>query len=183
MKVILVRHPQTIWNEKGLFQGSGESKISAMGKFKTREFAAQTKRIRISSIYYADNKRCKYLTRELVRYHPEAKILKDNRLNERSFGILEGLSEKDYASKTNFDHKDYVGQYKWNPKGGESLEKVSLRVKSFLKDLEKSESGGTAFIITSGGVIRTSLYILGLMTLKEAMALKIKNLEALVCKT
>ena len=41
----------------------------------------------------------------------------------------------------------------------------------------KEQKVKTAFVVTSGGVIKTVSYILGIKTLKESMALKIQNLE------
>lgn len=178
MKIILVRHPQTTWNEKGLFQGSKEGKVSRIGKLETKTFVSSTKNIQIDVIYCAQNKRCNYLARRLLELHPTTKIRKDFRLNERSFGFLEGTPEKKAAINNNFDPENYIEKYRWTPKGGESLKKVFPRIESFLSDvITVGKDGDIIFVITSGGVARLIMYALGLKNLKEAMLFKAKNLE------
>ena len=179
MKVTFVRHPQTTWNEQRLFQGEQEGDISESGKLDTIEFVKKTRDNKIDIIYCADNKRCKYLANKLIESHPNAKIIIDSRINERSFGIYEGTSEVDMSKTTNFETNDFDKRFKWKPTGGESLEDVSVRVNNFLIDLKKEQKTKTAFVVTSGGVIKTVSYILGIKTLKEAMMLKMKNLEML----
>lgn len=177
MKVTFVRHPQTTWNEQRLFQGKQEGDISELGKLDTIEFVKKTLDSKIDIIYCADNRRCKYLANKLIESHPKTKIIIDTRINERSFGIYEGTSEIDMAKTTNFEANDFDKCFKWKPTGGESLEDVSVRVKDFLENLKKEQKAKTAFVVTSGGVIKTVSYILGIKTLKEAMMLKIQNLE------
>lgn len=178
MVIYFIRHPETIWNEKGLFQGIKESSLSHLGYLTTRDFVEKSKKNKIDSIYYADNNRCKYLADELLKIHTEAKAKKDVRLNERSFGEYEGFSEKDSAKVSSFNPEDFMKKFIWKPLGGESLKGIVPRVKGFLIDIKKVEKkGNVVFVITSGGVIRVALTILGMKTLKEAMIYKAKNLE------
>ncbi|MEW6680915.1 MAG: histidine phosphatase family protein [bacterium] len=180
MKIFLIRHPQTTWNERGLFQGSKEGRISETGKVDAKRFAFNSKGVKIDTIYCANNKRCGYLARILLRFHPTVEIKTDFRLNERSFGDLEGLPEKDFAVNTNFNPEDFIQRYKWKPEGGKSLKQVLPRVKSFLSDLAVNEKGKKIiFVITSGGIIRLILYTLRLKDLKSAMSFKAKSLEIL----
>ena len=139
MNVTFVRHPQTTWNEQRLFQGKQEGDISEAGKLATIEFIKDTQNNKIDIIYCADNKRCKYLANKLIESHLNAKIIIDSRLNERSFGTLEGTSEIDMAKTTNFEINDFKERFKWKPTEGESLEDVSIRVKDFLTDLKKNK--------------------------------------------
>jgi len=174
----LIRHLETTWNEKGLFQGSKEGKISRAGKIETKKFVFDNRNTKIDLIYCANNRRCGYLAKILSKFHPEAKIKIDNRLNERSFGNLEGLPERVFAVNTRFKPNAFVKRYKWRPKGGESLEQVAPRVKSFLNDLAVYEKWNKiVFIITSGGIIKLILYILKLKDLKDAVSIKTKSLE------
>ena len=178
MKIYFIRHPETLWNKKGLFQGIKESGFSQSGYLTTRDFVEKSKKIEINSIYYAANKRCKYLADELLKVHTEIKTKKDVRLNERSFGEYEGFPEKDVAKGTFFDSKNFMNKFVWRPPGGESLKDILPRVKNFLSDVKKvEEKSRVVFVVTSGGVIRVAMIILGLKSLKEAIVYKAKNLE------
>ena len=178
MKIYFIRHPETLWNKKGLFQGIKESGLSQAGYFTTGNFIEESKKIKINSIYYADNNRCKYLVDKLLKIHTESNAKRDIRLNERSFGEYEGFPEKDIAKVTFFNPEDFMKKFIWKPPGGESLKDVLPRVKDFLSDIKKVEKrSNVVFVITSGGVIRVASIILGLKTLREAMVYKTKKLE------
>lgn len=177
MKVTFIRHPQTTWNEQRLFQGTQEGNISESGKLATLEFVKDNQNEKIDIIYCADNKRCKYLANKLIEAHPNTEIIIKPEINERSFGIYEGTSEINMAKTNNFEVDDFNERFKWKPTGGESLEDVSIRVRVFLDSLKNEPKAKTAFVVTSGGVIKTASYILGIKTLKDAMTFKMQNLE------
>lgn len=178
-KLILVRHPETVWNEKKLFQGSQEGLVSEQGKRETQKFVLHTKDIKIASIYYANNERCKYLAEKISKLHPESKIIKDTRLNERSFGKLEGTSEILAASKTGFNPDNYLKKFEWRPDGGESLEDILPKVRDFIAMIKAKAENKVIFVVTSGGIMKLILYLLGIHDLKGAMSYKAKNLEML----
>lgn len=180
MKIYFVRHPQTLWNAKRLFQGSKEGGVTKNGKKEATEFAQKIKDLNVDGIYYADNKRCQYLADELIKVFPKAIFKKDVRINERSFGDLEGTSELEFANNSNFIFQDMESKYRWRPKNGESLEDVSIRVKEFLDDMKvKKVDNNSKFVITSGGIMKVVSYLSSVKTLDEAMQTKYKNLEVL----
>lgn len=178
MKVYFIRHPETTWNVKRLFQGSKEGEISKAGKLATIEFVEKIKNINIDVIYSANNKRSTYLANMIAKYNTDIEVVKDIRINERSFGLLEGESVSERAKDPGYKIFDENKRFNWEPPQGESLKKVSVRVKSFLDYIKtKHDKNETIFVVTSGGVIKVALYILKIKTLKEAMECKIKNLE------
>lgn len=44
MRIAFIRHPQTLWNEQKLFQGTQEGDISESGKLATAEFIKKLKK-------------------------------------------------------------------------------------------------------------------------------------------
>lgn len=179
MKLYFVRHPQTTWNVKRLFQGIKEGNVTFEGKAETTKFVNNLNIENVDKIYSANNKRCLYLANELSKKYPKSLLLKDLRLNERSFGDLEGTSELEFTNNSDFVFPNMEAKYKWRPKNGESLEDVSTRVKDFLSKIKIRNIGKSIFIITSGGVMKVITYLLSTKTLKEAMEIKYKNLEIL----
>lgn len=179
MKLYFVRHPQTLWNVKRLFQGIKEGGVSEEGKIETLKFIKNLNVKKIDVIYCGNNNRCKYLAKKIFNNFPNSSIIIDSRLNERSFGDLEGTSELEFSNNSDFVFPNMEAKYKWRPKNGESLEDVSTRVKDFLSEIKIRNIGKSIFIITSGGVMKVITYLLSIKTLKEAMEIKYKNLEIL----
>ena len=178
-KLTVIRHPETTWNKRRLFQGSCEGKITQHGILETQKIVLLTKDKIIDAIYYAGNKRCKYLAQQIANLHPECVTIKDSRLNERSFGKLEGTSEILEASESDFDPSNYLRKFSWRPEGGESLKDVLPKVKEFINVLKIKNVDNTIYVITSGGVMKLILYLSKANSLKEAMSYKAKNLEVL----
>lgn len=180
MKLYFIRHPETSWNKKHLFQGTKEGVVTKKGKQETAEFVKRIKYMNIDYVYCADNKRCEYLANELAKVFPKLVLKKDIRINERSFGEYEGTSESKIAEETDFDPNNFEARFKWKVKVGESLKNLSVRVKDFLNEVKATnEEHDNIFVITSGGVMRVVLYILSIKTLSEALQTKLKNLEML----
>lgn len=181
MKLYFVRHPQTSWNKKRLFQGSKEGRVTKRGRQETARFIESVKNIKIDYLYYADNTRCEYLAKELMNVFPKLVMKKDTRINERSFGEYEGKPESRIAKITNFDPNNFEARYEWKGKDGESYKDISVHVKDFLKEVKAvHRDNNNIIIVTSGGVMKVVLYILSLKILSEALQTKYKNLDMLV---
>lgn len=180
MKLYFVRHPQTSWNKKHLFQGSKEGSVTKQGKQKTAKFLERIQGMNLDKLYYADNKRCEFLAKEVAKLFPKILIKRDARINERSFGEYEGKPESTIAQMTNFDPNNFEARYVWKARDGESYKDISNRLKDFLGDVKSTnKEDSNVFIITSGGVMKVVLYILALKTLSEALQTKYKNLDIL----
>lgn len=180
MTIYFIRHPETTWNKKRLFQGTKEGSVTLEGKSETSKFINNLDIEGIDKIYSANNQRCLYLVKELFNKFPKSSLIKDSRLNERSFGDLEGTSELEFARNTDFVFTNMEYKYKWRPQNGESLEDISVRVKEFLDEIKVSTGENeTVVIITSGGVMKVVTNLLLIKSLEEAMQTKYKNLEIL----
>jgi broad specificity phosphatase PhoE len=179
MSIYFVRHPETTWNTEGKLQGTKEGLITKKGKFGSIWFVNKSIIYTIKIIYTANNNRTRYLANLITKKHTNSKVIIDNRLNERSFGSLEGLSSKDVGLKNNFDPNNYKQRYNWRPPEGESLHDIKGRVESFLKDLSTKQSkvNGDIFVVTSGGIIKTTLLITRQWSLEVSMLSKINNLQ------
>lgn len=163
MKLLLIRHAQTTFNKKGLFQGQYDCKLSCEGIESTRKFkenfnthydycyASPLKRARTTADIIIDGK----------------KVIYDSRLMEACLGKYE--KTKITEEKLNM----YVTG-KYIPEGAETRDDVIKRVKSFLNDLKYNHKDtDVILIVTHGGVIRAIKQIYNI-TDKE-----VKNLETI----
>ena len=168
LKIYLFRHGQTYYNEKGIFTGQKKSKLTLKGIKNAKTIARKLKNKKFQVAFYTYLPRSKNTLKYVLKYHLECKkLIKDNRMIERSYGNLEGTSHDSFIKKIGKRAYDlrvegdaienlspklrkrvekFLGEeeYKiihrgWNnpPKNGESFRMVEKRVKDFIKYLKK----------------------------------------------
>lgn len=166
-KIYLFRHGKTDYNEKGLFTGHSDSKLTKRGVANAKKVADELKGKKIDVAIHTKLSRSKDTLKYTLKLHPECKVvLEDNRMIERSYGILEGMSHDEFIEKVGEDLEwsaygdamenlsekkrgkleERLGkeEYKkihrgWNHPApyGESFRDVEKRVKKFIKWLKK----------------------------------------------
>jgi len=138
-KIYLFRHGETYYNEKGIFTGWKDSKLSPGGIRQAKIIAKKLKNKKIDVAFYTRLSRSKDTLKEILKYHPECKLkIKDDRMIERSYGKLEGMGHKAFIEKYGEDKYNlFHRSYKISPTKGESIKTVEKRVKSFIKYLIK----------------------------------------------
>lgn len=138
-KIYLFRHGGTHYNQKKIFTGWKDSKLSALGIKHAKVLAKKLKNKRIDVAFRTRLSRSKDTLKEVLKYHPECKmIIEDDRMIERGYGNLEGMSHKKFIEKYGKKQFDiYHRSYDVAPPGGESIKMVEKRVLSFIKDLLK----------------------------------------------
>lgn len=168
LKIYIFRHGQTYYNKKGIFTGRKDSKLTPLGIKQAKIIAKKLKNKRIDVAFQTDLSRSKNTLNEVLKYHPECKeIITDNRVTERSYGDLEGISHESFIKKIGkqaYDlrvHGDaienlepklrkkverFLGKEEYNlihrgynlpPPNGESFVMVEKRVKIFIRNLKK----------------------------------------------
>jgi 2,3-bisphosphoglycerate-dependent phosphoglycerate mutase len=168
LHIYLFRHGKTVYNEKGIFTGWKDPKMTKQGIKDSNEIAKKLKDKTFEVAYHTSLSRSKDTLKHVLKYHPECdKIIEDNRMIERSYGLLEGMSHNwfiEKVGKREFDLRVYgdaigdvspklrekivffLGQQDYDeihrgwdaaPPYGESFKMVEKRVKSFIKDLKK----------------------------------------------
>jgi len=166
--IYIFRHGQTYFNRDHRFTGWKDSKLTPLGKKQAKKIAEKLRNKKFQVAYQTHLSRSKDTLKPVLKYHPECKkIITDDRMIERSYGKLQGMSHHAYIDKVGekeyetllhwhkIDHLhgkelhefiDKAGKPKFDiihrsynvpPPGGESIRMVEKRVKSFLKDLLK----------------------------------------------
>lgn len=152
MKLLLIRHAESVFNKLGLIQGQYDCDLSDEGLLETRKFK-KTFNYNYDYCYASPLRRTK-ITAQIITNN--GNIIYDDRLMEACFGQLEGT--KVTKEKTlNYITGESI------PKGAETREHVVRRVKSFIRDLKQKHSdANTILIVTHGGVMRAIQYIYNL---------------------
>ena len=167
-KIYLFRHGKTVFNTKGIFTGWKDSKLTFEGIKNAKKVAEILKNKKFQIAFQTKLSRSKDTLKYVLKFHPECKeIITDDRMIERSYGILEGTSHNSFINKIgkkivdlkiegdaienlNPDERKkiekFLGEeeykaihrgYNLAVPGGESFADVEKRVKNFIIYLKK----------------------------------------------
>jgi 2,3-bisphosphoglycerate-dependent phosphoglycerate mutase len=135
--IYLFRHGVTSDNEEGKFSGWRDVSLTKRGFADAKIVALRLKDKRIDVAFRTRLKRSEQTLKEVLKFHPECKkIVKDDRMIERSYGNLTGKSHLEIVQRLGFKNYDlFHRSYDKKAKNGESFKDVEKRVMAFLKDL------------------------------------------------
>jgi len=102
IKIVLLRHGQSAWNEKGLFTGWVNVDLAPIGEKEARLAGQKLKKagFKFDIIFQSFLKRSQKTTKIVLNELKEKiKVENDWRLNERHYGALQGLNKKEMVVK------------------------------------------------------------------------------------
>ncbi len=161
MYIYLVRHGETDWNNKFLFQGQTDIPLNKTGLMQARAIAREFKNRKIGAVISSDLKRA-YQTAVEIRKASglKAKIHKMKTFRERNYGNLEGTTYDRYHSQ----RKGYTG---------ERDKEFFARLNKAFMQVVKKYKGTDIVIVAHGGVVRQIVsFVIGL---KDYKRLRIYN--------
>lgn len=144
MRIYLVRHPETEWNREGRLQGHLDSPLTEAGRESARRMAKNLKFRNIGVIYSSDLGRC-LETARILNGVLRVRILKRRSLRERDFGKLNGKPDRVVATVMR-----KLGR-KGIPSGGESFDRMTVRVVSSVEKAARYRGKGNVLILTHDG--------------------------------
>jgi len=163
LKLIFVRHGETVWNREERLQGRKDVRLSVLGKKQAELLAERFRGEKIDVIYSSNLSRALETAKTIAKFHPKAPVKIKRELSERSHGVIEGLTLEEIKAKPKLrkllDWEKMKSQDFKFPKG-ESKAELKERVKNFLEDITRSHRCGTLLVVCHGGVIRAALEIL-----------------------
>ncbi len=158
-RVILIRHGETIWNKQKRYCGCRDIDLSNVGRLQALRLREKLRNLRFDKIYCSDRKRA--LTTAKIIFG-KTKIIKEKKLREMSFGVIEGLRHKEimdsYADIYKRWLKDPYNNY--IPKA-EKLNLFKKRVTGVIKKIVSHNGGKTVCLVCHGGTI--SIFIAGIL--------------------
>lgn len=156
MKIYLVRHGETDWNQAGLLQGQTDIALNAQGLEQAREAAERLKEVPFEIAFCSPLIRAKR-TAETIIGDRKITITTDERLRELNFGPWEGVdirTIKDAASQPFTNPGSYIP-----PEGAESFAQLYKRSGEFVDQVLLPLEGTyeTVLVVAHGGVNRSIL--------------------------
>tara|TARA_B100002019_G_C21162369_1_gene543983 strand:- start:79 stop:690 length:612 start_codon:yes stop_codon:yes gene_type:complete len=178
-KLVLVRHGQSIWNEKNLFTGWRDVGLTDKGVEEAKKAGLLLKEANVNfDVMFTSSLERAKKTGDIILScmdQSNIEVVSDSALNERDYGELTGMN-KDEARK-NFGESQvqiWRRSYDIPPPGGESLKNTFERVLPYFnKYIHPRLSNGESILITAHGNSLRSL----VKHLEEISEEKIVKLE------
>ena len=157
MRLTLVRHGKTDWNETGRCQGISDVPLNSSGIEQAEKLAFSLKDERIDRIYSSNLARAKVTAEKIAGYHPVEVNFRDD-LREMDQGILEGL----YFSHIQKEYSHVLEHWRNDPDtlqlpGGESLIGVQQRALDAIADIRSRFGSQNIVVVSHNMVIGTLL--------------------------
>lgn len=130
----VLTHTETFYNRRRIFTGQLDSKLTPLGKRQAKRQAKRLKNKKLGLAFVSPLKRTHQTLSYIKTYHPDLKVVVDERLTERNYGDLSGLSKIRFRKLHPAFYKVYHRSYETPPPHGESMKSVEKRVLDFLKD-------------------------------------------------
>jgi len=161
VKLILVRHGETLANRQNINQGQKDTGLTRKGREQAKKIGKRLadENIMVDIIYCSDLGRTKETAKEIMHY-VQAPIRYVKALRERRMGIFEGTPLGAYTEHIKKHGRDL---FHYKSKGGESIQEAFERVKKFYDECIDKHHGKTVLWITHGGAIaKLLLHLLSL---------------------
>lgn len=163
IKLIVVRHGETIENTQGVCQGQTDGTLSERGFENNKLMAKELSVHQINKIYSSPLKRAADTAKEILKYHSIELEFKNN-LMEWYLGTLQGEKFPDDFDITNLGDDM------------ENAELVKKRLLYFLEEIRDQHKDETIVIVSHGLTIKVLTTILKKLPITKAAEVKlIKN--------
>ena len=154
MKIILIRHGETIWNKERRLQGCQDIPLSDEGREQIRQTGQQLAQTfpHIDQILTSPLMRAKesaWIIAKELHSSPEA-ILTAPLFTERNFGVGEGLTYEEALAK--YPDSNYPGM--------ESLEDLCRRAETAIQQCVNEYPDRTVLVVAHGAIIKAVLVAL-----------------------
>lgn len=151
--LLVIRHGETAWNAEHRIQGHLDIPLSAAGVHQAARLAERLAREPVDAVYSSELARA-WLTALPFAQRLGLEVRPEPRLRERCFGIFEGLTLDEIATRHPEEFRQWRGRDPgWAMEGGETGQQLIDRVLEALHDIAGRHRGQTVAIVTHGGVL------------------------------
>ena len=187
--LVLVRHGQSEWNEKNLFTGWKDPKLTPRGVDEAIKAGKELKEAGYSfdKMFTSDLFRAQDTGRIILEQMdiPSIEVIKNVSLNERNYGDLAGLN-KDEARKKWGEDQVHIWRRSFDvpPPGGESLKDTAERVLPYFKEniIPELIEGLDILVAAHGNSLRALVMELEEISSEEIVELEISTGVPLIYK-
>ncbi len=135
LRILLIRHGETVWNSEGRCQGFSDIDLNAAGQEQAAALARALRTERLDAVYSSDLARARKTAEAIAQPH-QFPVQADARFRELNQGKLEGKKLNDLLS----DYPELLRDWMANPAqvvmpDGESMRSLQQRAWAALSDV------------------------------------------------
>lgn len=163
-QLVLVRHGQTEYNLRGIYQGQADSPLTEEGRRQTRLLAPRLRALRTAAALYCSDLGRARQTAQLLADPGRHTLVADPGLRERAYGVFQGLPKAEIAERFPEVWARYrSGDPDYAIPDGESQRQFLERVVATIDRLAGRHPGERVVAVTHGGVCTAfAKHVLGL---------------------
>jgi probable phosphoglycerate mutase len=152
-RLIVIRHGETEWNREKRMQGTTDTQLSDVGRSQAQALGRRLAARSFGALYCSDLSRARDTARAIAE-HTGVRIVTDPRLQERRFGIFEGLIAAEIIARYPEEHARFSSRDPdYEVPGGESARSFTRRCLGCLAEIADRHRGGEVVVVTHGLVL------------------------------
>ena len=176
--LVLIRHGESQWNLENRFTGWTDVPLTEKGREEARRAAQKIRHIRFDTAYTSVLRRAEETLDIVLRGIGQTTlpIVRDQALNERHYGDLQGLNKAETAEKYGAEQVHiWRRSYDVAPPGGESLQDTAARTLPYFKRHIEPDLGAGKNVLVSahGNSLRSIVMHLDQLSKEQVLALNI----------
>lgn len=152
LTLTLVRHGQTHFNQRQLLQGSSDSPLTRPGRDGVRATARHLADVPFVAAYSSPSGRAVATAVELLRHHPNLRLVTDPNLREYDFGSFERRPERELeeiAPWSEIVPEILAGRYEGLPRGEHAADFMA-RVRQAFTTIRERHASGDVLVVGHG---------------------------------
>jgi alpha-ribazole phosphatase/probable phosphoglycerate mutase len=155
LNIYFVRHGETVWNTKGIMQGRLDSELTEKGVLQAKNLSEQFENIDFEAVYSSELGRA-YKTANILKSGRDIEVKKLEQLNEKNFGVWEGMQFKDIYLKYPKEAEKFFknpAEYDARLINAESLIEALERFLDGIEKIKSLHSSGNILVVSHGTVL------------------------------
>ena len=159
--LVLIRHGQSLWNAENRFTGWTDIDLSKKGVYEAEMAGEKLENISFDVVHTSALMRAQRTAEIIIQHNKISKdilVYKDERLNERHYGSLQGLNKTETAEKYGAEQVHiWRRSFDIAPPEGESLKMTAERTLPYFKEdiLKHLNEGKNVLVSAHGNSLRS----------------------------
>jgi broad specificity phosphatase PhoE len=157
LRLVLVRHASSTWNDQRRIQGQLDPPLSEKGWEQAGKVAARLRGTLLEGFYCSDLQRARETAASIAKEVDREPVLMPE-LREVALGDWEGLNREEIIARDPAAWESWRSAPSWDVvPGGEGTDAFEGRVGAVLDQLLARHTSGRVLVVTHGGVIQVAL--------------------------
>ena len=177
LRLLLVRHGESVWNEEERIQGQQDIPLSENGRRQAMALGERLRDVKIDACFSSPLKRATETAELILKASGNSlPIVTLPELMERNFGEWEGKCVAELKVERAKEFARWVtAHYLPAPPRGESIEELLKRVKKGLERILAEVSDGTVLVVGHSGSVKAAICVLFQLPPESFAKLKVDN--------